>query len=124
MGVTDTRQVNKQKKRWGGSCLQPMHAQLVANQSILQRWFMLLTENHGIEDVSSALLEDAPMSCLSGACTRPLMATTSVTPAMRPCLSPRHMDPHLAWSHWRREDLGQPGRQERERKLKEIEMMR
>merc|ERR1711862_413221 len=80
--VTDTRQVNKQKKRWGGSCLQPMHAQLVANQSILQRWSMLLTENHGIEDVSSALLEDAPMSCLSGACTRHPMATTSATPAM------------------------------------------
>merc|ERR1712126_292706 len=104
MGVTDTRQVNKQKKRWGGSCLQPMPAQPVARQSIQQRQCMLLIENHGIEDVSSVLLEVAPMSCLREACTRLLTATTSVTPAMRPCLSPRPMDLHLAWSHLRRED--------------------
>merc|ERR1712126_664673 len=104
MGVKDTRQVNKQKKRWGGSCLQPMHAQLVARQSILQRRCTLLIENHGIEDVSSALLEVAPMSCLREVCTRPPTATTSVTPAMRPCLSPRATDLHPVWSLLRRED--------------------
>ena len=36
-----------------------MPAQLVARQSIQQRQFMLLIENHGIEDVSSVLLEVA-----------------------------------------------------------------